>query len=721
MKLRKCADGRSRKTGGTGNPSGNLQIQNCDRVNAGPETASDQQRIYSLLYRQLTRRLMLTMVLCSLGAGHANSATFRWVASVNRIYVENGGTARLSDIKAVLPDAPLEVVNGPGKIWLLRADLLVTGGTTLVLHGAGSGGDVNELRLQSNNSPGTNTFVSITADFGDLDIAGTKITSWDDAVAGPDTETATYGRAYIRVRSSLADDGATAQESRMDISNSEICYLGYDGSEAYGLVWKVAGAAPDPSGSIFGLVKVYGDVVNSHLHDNYMGGYAFGSFGMQWHTNEVDHNLQYGLDLQSDSDYVVVSGNSLHDNGNNGLLASVRCDHLTITGNSVYDNAGNGLLLDKDSGDSLVESNQCVDNGDSGISVNASARNLVRNNLSLRNGRAGLRVSLGSADNVLQDNTCTSNLLYGIYLYKGTNTPNVGDDGRPKRNLFLGNDVAYSPLDGLNLAESDDNIFATNTFYANGDSLRLVQGYHNQLAGNQIPGDVIVKTFGGPGVPALTCISNQPALRVQMDEYATTIFADNAGQIFDPEEKHVSTTVTPAGAVLTLNTVVVSTSASTVLARPMNVAVTAGTIAINPTMWTNINVGARQWLTRANNPTRNPVYTISDLSSNQVYTVRKAGVPLFVLSSGNSNQISFADVAGTTNDILYAVELGPEVAMERYNSGLRVSWKRGKLQRTTSLNPPDWQDVGNTNGQITIDPAEPAEFFRSIPTTQGGT
>ena len=55
-----------------------------------------------------------------------------------------------------------------------------------------------------------------------IDISDTKIMSWDETVGGPDTEYATYQRAYIRARSSLDADGVTAHESRMDIANSDV-------------------------------------------------------------------------------------------------------------------------------------------------------------------------------------------------------------------------------------------------------------------------------------------------------------------------------------------------------------------------------------------------------------------------------------------------------------------------------------------------------------------
>jgi len=76
--------------------------------------------------------------------------TFRWAASSYRIYVTGPGSAMLSDLKAALPNAPLTQV-APG-VWHLRADLQVENGATLVLYGTKIGGDVNQLRLQSNNS-----------------------------------------------------------------------------------------------------------------------------------------------------------------------------------------------------------------------------------------------------------------------------------------------------------------------------------------------------------------------------------------------------------------------------------------------------------------------------------------------------------------------------------------------------------------------------------------
>ena len=79
---------------------------------------------------------------------------------------------------------------------------------------------------------------------------GTPITcqvfSWDTSTNAPD-EDETDGRSYISAVSEvITDDSQTCTgrakkemgEARMDIEDSEMGYLGYHGSESYGLTWK---------------------------------------------------------------------------------------------------------------------------------------------------------------------------------------------------------------------------------------------------------------------------------------------------------------------------------------------------------------------------------------------------------------------------------------------------------------------------------------------------
>jgi hypothetical protein len=236
------------------------------------------------------------------------AVSYRWSAGSYRVYVTGPGTVTLSDVKLGMPNAPLQQIS-PG-VWHLRANLVVENGARLLLHGTKIGGDVNQLRLQSNNTGETNAFIYLSADWGSIDIRNTSITSWDDAVNGPDTESGPFRRAFIRVRSSLDPDGVTPRESRMDIIDSDIGYLGSHDAEAYGLVWKVIespNATYGPLTNLYNLVNVYGDIIHSRLHHNYFGMYSFGAYGMQMINNEADNNVGYGFDPHDDSDYLVIA------------------------------------------------------------------------------------------------------------------------------------------------------------------------------------------------------------------------------------------------------------------------------------------------------------------------------------------------------------------------------------------------------------------------------
>lgn len=74
-----------------------------------------------------------------------------------------------------------------------------------------------------------------------------QVFAWDEAANDYDTDESD-GRSYISVVSEVITDSSqkcdgrakkTMGEARMDIVNSEIGYLGYYASEAYGLTWKV--------------------------------------------------------------------------------------------------------------------------------------------------------------------------------------------------------------------------------------------------------------------------------------------------------------------------------------------------------------------------------------------------------------------------------------------------------------------------------------------------
>lgn len=576
-------------------------------------------------------------------------AGIRWASSSNRIYIEDGTIATLSDIKAAQDHAPLDLVDAAGKIWLLRANLQIEDGSTLVLHGSAAGGDVDELRLQSNNSISVGSYVAITADNGTIDIASTRIKSWDTVTGAPDEEFATYGRAFIRVRSKLGLDGVTAQESRMDILDSDIGYLGFDASESYGLSWKVNGDTP----GLYDLVQVRGNITNSHIHHNYFGVYTYGHQDGEWRNNEVDNNVVYGFDPHDDSDNIIIANNNVHHNGSHGIIASQRCDHIQILDNESWENAGNGIMLHRTSDDGLVEGNQSYNNGDSGIAIFASSRTQVLNNSFTSNANAGIRLSNDATDNHVENNEIGASGRYGIYLYQGSDEPNPGGDGRPKRNWFVLNQIHHSVEDGARLSDADASEFVGNVFENNGLGLRLTNSIATHFDSNMLPNDVTVVLAGSALVPTTATFSRQPLVNLGLDSFSSTRFEDSDKAIFDPEEP-AFTTATSAGSFLNLDYAL--TGLSTVVhtralfANPL----TGGSVQVDPTAWTMTD---RRWVAKTSAKGAMIAYTVGDLEPGTRYTVRAKNKILARLVADPAGRITFTARSKNTGAVNYRVSL----------------------------------------------------------------
>ncbi|WP_321405959.1 right-handed parallel beta-helix repeat-containing protein [Tolumonas auensis] len=403
-------------------------------------------------------------------SGSCSSTNVRYASSSNILYLQTGGVCGLGEISAFRPQ---QLVNQGGGVYLLKTNLKLTDGSVLLVDGDDLVSPVSEFRLLSNNTGATNSVVNITADYGTVQINNTKITSWNEAVQGPDTEYGTYKRAYIRVRSSTVD-----KQSRMDISNSDIGYLGYSASESYGLTWKVTGPLTQ--------VRVFGNIINSRIHHNYFGVFTYGAYGMMISDNEVDHNVKYGLDPHDDSDYLSIIGNSAHHNGNHGIICSQRCDNLVIRDNSSYSNTGHGIMLHRSVDHTLVENNLVFDNTDTGIALFESNNNVLRGNIVQGNVR-GIRLSVGSSNNQIEGNMIFGNSGNSIYTYQGSDTPaRAGNDGINRNNSWFRNTVTASGNYILKLSATDQDSFSDNDFTGNPDAKFSVQGATNTSYTNNL-------------------------------------------------------------------------------------------------------------------------------------------------------------------------------------------------------------------------------------------
>jgi len=135
----------------------------------------------------VTATLMIVPLLAVVGPAQAATCNspVRYASTSDTIYVTVGTVDTLTEIKAACPGAPLALVDPANKIWELNADLVLQTGATLTLNGAG---DVKVLRLQSLPSGLQKDVTALTAQYGQIDMTGVQVTSWNGT--GPDTDTA---------------------------------------------------------------------------------------------------------------------------------------------------------------------------------------------------------------------------------------------------------------------------------------------------------------------------------------------------------------------------------------------------------------------------------------------------------------------------------------------------------------------------------------------------
>jgi parallel beta-helix repeat protein len=557
------------------------------------------------------------------------AANVRWANSSNRIYVTGDVACTLTDIKTLgSASIPLSLVDPVGKVWFLGANLFLQEGATLVLHGSAIGGDVNELRLKSNNLiPGD--FVFVRAEWGTIDMDGTAVTSWDEDAQGPDTEYETYQRAFIHVRSRLS--GVTPRESRMDIRNSDVGYLGYAGAEAYGLTWKVTTKTYD-------TVGVFGDVVSSTIHNNYFGIYTYGAEAMTFIDNEVSDNVKYGIDPHDDSDFLVIEGNNVHGNGTHGIICSQRCNDLSIVGNTSSGNGGNGIMLHRNANDSLVEGNTVNDNVDSGIAIFDSHRNTVRNNTAIGNAK-GIRLSVGSSENLIEDNTFASSSKYGLYFYKGTDAATVGD-GRLKLNVFRGNTVSGNESVGAKIRQADDNVFQGNAFIGNGSYVTEIRDSNgNTLEANTMTGNVRNYYYGSSN--SNTTVANSDVFAVKIgDPTSVMTVTDPTGAILK-NSKGLPTVVAAASSSVVVTRALVGSSIVSFERLPFTVLPLSGYLSVKPIDWLVSGALSKEWEVSGTADAVTATYHVGDLEFGTDYDVRVNGEFVGSYSADANGSITF--------------------------------------------------------------------------------
>lgn len=409
----------------------------------------------------------------------------RYASTTERIYVESlderGGCITVTDVwdfvRQKYPESlhPIDDQNNftnstTGK-WLLNSDLYVLDGVTLEIKGSSVGGSADEFRLLSSSSK----FVNLRAHGGSLDIDSTRIFSWDPISQSFDEEI-NDGRSYISCLSEvLTDLGETCDgrakddmgEGRMDITNSEISFLGYDGSESWGLSWKVRGFCVEKTNpEVFGAVGVFGNMYDSNIHHNYYGQYSYGHRGGDWSNNTVHDNFQYGFDPHDYSTGLTIHDNRVYNNQNHGIIASKWCSEVSIQGNEVSQSLV-GIFLHLGGDFAIVKNNYAHDNLDAGITLLESSWATVTENVFERNA-FGTRISVGSKENFFGYNQFSNNEV-SVNLYEGNDLPQDLMTGRPTDNLFYKNRFENLVEVVLTTQNTDGLQFIKNTFSMNSE------------------------------------------------------------------------------------------------------------------------------------------------------------------------------------------------------------------------------------------------------------
>ncbi|CAM9510688.1 unnamed protein product, partial [Hapterophycus canaliculatus] len=290
----------------------------------------------------------------------------------------------------------------------------------------------------------------------------------------------------------------TRGECRMDIVRTEVAYLGYYGSEAYGLTWKVRGFCQNKTNpEIFDEVNTYGDIVDSNIHHLFYGHYTYGHLGGLWTGNRMHDNEWYGFDPHDDSDYLTIHNNLVWNNGKHGIIASKRCNHVSIQNNEVWDGGDTaaGIFLHRSSDSAIVKGNYIHDMQDSGLATLESFNILFANNY-IERCKYGVRLSLGAGDNVVFGNTFSDLASYGFFTYIGSNLPEVPpyDGFRPFGTTVDAN--VFNTWHMGKLKEADSSVITGNTF-ASATVFEVDNSTDTVFTGNTYPDTVVISVKNG--------------------------------------------------------------------------------------------------------------------------------------------------------------------------------------------------------------------------------
>ena len=201
-------------------------------------------------------------------------------------------------------------------------------------------------------------------------------------------------------------------------------------------------------------------------------------------NNAISSNTN-GIILTSDSDNIIISGNTVNNNYWFGIHLRGNCDNNVITGNTAIDNK-NGIYLTETSTYNDItfntfESNDYFSNilYDTGFGIlitEYSEHNLISNNQIINN-VDGIMLSGDCNYNDIIDNSIENNVGYGVVL-----------ESTSGNLLISGNNITNNGNNGIQLQVYCDNIdIIGNNIINNRDGIKTMwASSDNTIRGNQI-------------------------------------------------------------------------------------------------------------------------------------------------------------------------------------------------------------------------------------------
>lgn len=436
-----------------------------------------------------------------------------------------------------LSNTNLLVDQGNG-IWLLNGNLFIGDSVTLSVT-AQSG--VNELRLRSqagvvaanqvvaanalhNLSADTTTSDATADDIATAEISSTiaytsfaylrthggvinlesvKVYSWDPTTNSVDQDI-NNGRAYIVAK----------YASTLNISNSELSYLGSADTDSQGVAWRDLNDSAAPTVL---RTRVTGTVINSQFHHNYFGAYTSQAGNMTFQGNQFHDNLRYGITLRDITHDVLVENNLAFSNASHGFFLSRGSYNIILRNNKAHDNLdpgtslAHGFVLDPGSAnaqqlpsqDNVLDGNEAYNNEGYGLRLQNANNNQVLNN-SFHDNQQGISIDQTSTGNTISGNTLHKNLANGVIVSEtadgntlSTNTATEnGNNGiylRANSNVVNGNITSNNTKAGIGLLLAvgvpavQNNQLISNTVSGNLDNgLDLRGATHTLIQGNTI-------------------------------------------------------------------------------------------------------------------------------------------------------------------------------------------------------------------------------------------